>query len=225
MAKLRSPRRHRTTIARIVHARRKLFLSALFGIAVLVAAPASWPVTSRVLFGWDCGVAVYLAAVYWLMARADIPHIQRRATVEDEGALTMLILTVAAAVATLGAIVVELSSAKAGGHPGLSILLAFVTILLSWAFIHTIFALHYAHEFYGEGRDAQKGGMQFPGGADPDYWDFVYFSFVIGMTFQVSDVAVTSKGIRRLVVSHGIVSFMYDTTLIALMVNTASSVI
>jgi len=218
------PRRKSAT-ARILYARRKLFLSALLGITVVPALPGTWAVTTRLLIGWDCGVAVYLAVAYWLMARAEVFHIQRRSAVEDEGALAILILTVVGAVATLGAIVIELSEAKRSGRPDLSILLAFVTILLSWTFIHTIFALHYAHEFYGEGRDAQKGGLLFPGGADPDYWDFVYFSFVIGMTFQVSDVAVTSRSIRRLVVSHGIVSFIFDTTLLALLVNTVGNVI
>ena len=97
-----------------------------------------------------------------------------------------------------------------------------VTIVLSWAFIHTIFALHYAHEFYDE--DAPRGGgMAFPGGEEePDYWDFVYFSFVIGMTAQVSDVGITSKQIRRTVTAHGIVSFLFNAALLALTVNLAA---
>jgi uncharacterized membrane protein len=91
--------------------------------------------------------------------------------------------------------------------------------LLSWAFIHTIFALHYAHEFY----DVTAGGLAFPqGSADPDYWDFVYFSFVIGMTSQVSDVAVTSKELRRIVTAHGMLSFVFNAALLALTVNLAA---
>ena len=91
--------------------------------------------------------------------------------------------------------------------------------------MQTIFAMHYAHEFYGEGRDHREGGLQFPGEGEPDYWDFVYFSFVLGMTFQVSDVSITSRVIRRLAVSHGIVAFVFNTALLALMVNIAANAI
>ena len=84
-------------------------------------------------------------------------------------------------------------------HYGIYVALAIGTVVLSWTFIHTIFALHYAHEFYGAG--AHKNGLRFPGDGQPDYWDFIYFSFVIGMTFQVSDVAVTHKSVRRTVVA------------------------
>ena len=99
--------------------------------------------------------------------------------------------------------------------------LAIATVILSWAFIHTIFALHYAHDFYGKGQRAT--GLKFPGDGQPDYWDFIYFSFVIGMTFQVSDVAVTNKWIRRSVVAHGVLSFFFTTTVVALTVNMAAS--
>jgi uncharacterized membrane protein len=100
-------------------------------------------------------------------------------------------------------------------------MLAIVTITLSWTFIHAIFALHYAHDYYGSGHRAN--GLQFPGDDQPDYWDFAYFSFVVGMTFQVSDVAVTNRAIRRLVVAHGILSFAFNTAILALTVNLASS--
>ena len=102
---------------------------------------------------------------------------------------------------------------------------ATATIALSWAAVHTVFALHYAHEFY---RGSKPGGLDFPKGhedEDPDYWDFVYFSFVIGMTAQVSDVGVTDRMIRRTATAHGIVSFVYNTALVALMVNIAASAI
>jgi uncharacterized membrane protein len=97
-----------------------------------------------------------------------------------------------------------------------------LTIFLSWAFIHTMFALHYAHEYY----DRTAGGMAFPGDdREPDYWDFVYFSFVIGMTSQVSDVGVTSKEIRRTVTAHGVVAFVFNVALLALTINLAASAI
>src|SRR5262249_26046948 len=110
---------------------------------------------------------------------------------------------------------------SAGRRPS-QVVLAAATILLSWAFIHTIFALHYAHEFYDEN---DGGGLAFPGKDAPDYWDFVYFSFVIGMTSQVSDVGITDKRIRRTAAAHGIVSFIFNAALLALTVNIAASAI
>jgi uncharacterized membrane protein len=97
-----------------------------------------------------------------------------------------------------------------------------VTIVLSWSMIHSSFALHYAHEYY---RGIKPGGLAFPGDDKPDYWDFVYFSFVIGMTAQVSDVGITDKVIRRTATAHGVVSFIFNTALVALMVNIAASTI
>ena len=113
----------------------------------------------------------------------------------------------------------------AAHHRRRRLTLATVTIALSWAAVHTAFALHYAHEFY---RGAKPGGLQFPSGdqhVDADYWDFVYFSFVIGMTAQVSDVGITDKIIRRTATVHGIISFVFNTALVALMVNIAASAI
>jgi len=174
-----------------------------------------------VLVGWDVYVGLYLALVTHLMSVCDVRRIRERAALEDEGQVTILVLTVAAALASLGAIVAELGSSGGTPRRPAQVVLAALTILLSWAFIHTIFALHYAHEFYDE---SAGRGMAFPGGdKEPDYWDFVYFSFVIGMTSQVSDVGVTSKQIRRTVAAHGVVSFVFNAALLALTVNLAAS--
>ena len=219
-------KRNLPRILRILHARWRLFFAALLGIAVIAVLPSQWETARRALVGWDIGIAVYLAVVYWLIAQATTTHhIRRQAASEDEGKITMLALTVAAALASIVAIVVELSGPKGHQPTTLALALAIVTIVLSWAFIHTIFALHYAHEYFGEGADGQEQGLQFPGDDEPDYWDFVYFSFVIGMTFQVSDVVITSKMIRRLAVAHGIVSFVFNVALLALMVNIAATAI
>ena len=122
------------------------------------------------------------------------------------------------------AIVAELGIGDGGKRTGTQLALATVTIFLSWTFIHTIFALNYAHDYYGE-HGAKRSGLKFPDDADPDYWDFVYFSFVVGMTCQVSDVAVASQPIRRTVIAHGVVSFFFNTALLALTVNIAASAI
>jgi uncharacterized membrane protein len=194
-------------------------------VTVVLAAVTDWRSATRLLVGWDVGIALYLVLAYEMIARSDVHRIRDRAVLEDEGQATILLLTVAAGLASLVAIFVELGTAVGAGgrRESAPLVLAAATILLSWAFIHTIFALHYAHEFYDE---KVGGGMAFPGGdKEPDYWDFVYFSLVIGMTSQVSDVGVTSKHVRRIVAAHGVVSFVFNATLLALTVNLAASAI
>ena len=177
----------------------------------------------RVLVGWDISVGLYVILALEMMVRSDVHEIRRRAATQDEGAIVILVLTVATALASLLAIVALLGTPAAGvaaRRPG-ELTLAMLTIALSWAFIHTMFALHSAHEFYAE--NGQRG-MAFPGGEEePDYADFLYFSLVIGMTSQVSDVGITTKEIRRTVSAHGVVSFFFNAALLALVVNIAAS--
>ncbi len=210
-------------LLRVVRIRPRLFISLGIGalVTVVLMVFTDWRTATRLLVGWDIYVGLYLALVGHLMSGADIERIRARAAVEDEGQFAILVLTVVAALASLGAIFSELGTGT-GRRPA-HIVVAALTILLSWAFIHTIFALHYAHEFYDEDIG---GGLAFPGGeTEPDYWDFVYFSFVIGMTSQVSDVSVTHKEIRRTVAAHGVVSFIFNAALLALTVNIAASAI
>ncbi len=206
---------------RIVRARPRLFLCALLTLVVIALLPGDWRGATRFLVGWDIGVLVYLAAVFPLMAGADGAHIRRRSVLLDEGRIAILVLTAGAALASLAGIVMELIDKDAARQPW-HLGIAVVTLALSWALIHTIFALHYAHEFYAERRH-ERGGLAFPGNDEPDYWDFLYFSLVIGMTSQVSDVGVTAKAIRRTVSAHGVVSFVFNAALLALTVNIAAS--
>ena len=214
-------RRKLPRIVRAVRARPRLFLSAALGVVIGLLLPSEWRGTTRLLVTWDVGVGLYLALAFQAMAMADTARIRRRAAMLDEDRVAFLILTAGAALATIGAIVAELGDKETARAPA-HLALAIVTIALSWAFTHTIFALHYAHEFYIENR-YQDGGLAFPGKEQPDYWDFAYFSLVIGMTSQVSDVAVTAKGIRRTVLAHGVVSFFFNVALLALTVNIAAS--
>jgi uncharacterized membrane protein len=139
----------------------------------------------------------------------------------------LLLITFVAAVASLVALVIELSGLRDvhGWHAGLQVALAMGTILLSWLFVHTEFALHYAHEFYGQGRDKAIGGLNFPATRAPDYWDFLYFSLVIAMTSQVSDVSVTSRSLRGVISMHGVLSFFFNLGILALTVNMLSNLI
>jgi uncharacterized membrane protein len=214
-------------VVRVVRARPRLFISALLGLAAfaIVAIAFDWRWSTRLLVGWDAGIVFYLILVASLAARSDVHRIRRRASLQDEGQITILIFTIAAAMASLAAIFVELG--QTAGNPRLPghLVLAASTILLSWAFIHSMFGLHYAHEYYGNGRDHRIGGMSFPEDTEPDYWDFAYFSFTIGMCAQVSDVTVSSKVIRRTVLVHSILSFIFNAALLALTVNIAASAI
>ena len=209
-----------------LHAR--LLISVAVGVIVtLVLAMTNWSMATKLLVGWDVGVLLYLVLVYQLMITCGIDDIRRRAAEDDEGAVALLILTGVSGLAIMGAIVAELGLAKIAGQPqsGYGIAIAMVTILVSWAFVHTIFAIHYAHEYYGERGDHAIGGLTFPGRQAPDYWDFLYFSLVIAMTSQVSDVAITSKVIRRVATVHGVLSFFFNVAVFALTVNIVSNLI
>ena len=189
-----------------LHAR--LFISAAFGVAVaLVLVALPWRMSTRILIGWDLGVVLYLALSYRAAAHASIATIRQRAAINDD------------ALASLAAALAEL-----GHAPGwYQVALGVSTILLSWAFMHWIFPLHYAREFYGASGDKHAGGLLFPGKEEPDYWDFLYYSLVVAMTAQVSDVQITSKAIRRLTTVHGVASFFFNVTVLALTVNIVAS--
>jgi uncharacterized membrane protein len=207
---------------RVVYSRPRTFISILIGVAAFFVLPGSLRLVTRMLIGWDIFATVYLALVYIMMAGCGLAHIKRNAILQDDGRFLILLVTALGAFASIAAIVFELGGSQRSG-PELT--LATLTIVLSWAAVHTGFALHYAHDYY---RGAKPGGLQFPSGDEhdhPDYWDFVYFSFVIGMTAQVSDVGITDKTIRRTATVHGIISFVFNTALVALMVNIAASAI
>jgi len=211
---------------RFVRLHAKLVIGALVGIAIIALAPFAL-LTTRLLVGWDIGIALYLVLVHWTMARCDIDRIKARAAEQDEGAFAILLLTMLATFASLFAIVFALGGAKNGPHENATLLIVLTigTIVLSWFFVHTIFALHYAHEYYGERSDGAIGGLNFPDDTRPDYWDFFYFSVVIGMTSQVSDVTISSRSIRRVATMHGILSFFFNVAVLALTINTVSNAI
>ena len=207
---------------RVVYARPRTFVGLVVGIAVCVLAPASLRPVTRFLIGWDAFTGLYLVLVYLMMLQSEHRHVRFRAAQQDDGRFLILLITAIGAFASIAAIVFELGAAR---HDTPALVLATATIVLSWAVVHTAFALHYAHDYY---RGQKPGGLQFPSGDShdhADYWDFVYFSFVIGMTAQVSDVGITDKVIRRTATVHGIISFVYNTALLALTVNIAASAI
>ena len=224
---LPTTQRHPLRLVRVIKSRPRLFVSAAVGLVALAGLFAAFEgrAPTKLLIGWNVGIGLYLLLALHLMRRSDVHRIRRRAALQDENQITILVLTVAAAAASLVAIFSELGTTPNTARAPAQLILATITIVLSWAFIHVMFAIHYAHEYYGDGRDHMIGGMSFPDDKEPDYWDFMYFSFVIGMCAQVSDVTVSSKSIRRTVLSHGIISFLFNAALLALTVNIAASAI
>jgi uncharacterized membrane protein len=210
---------------RVVSLHAKLATAVVIGLLTIVLLPYGLHLPTRMLIGWDVGIALYLAQTHTMFWRADVDQLRRRAKEQDKGEFVILLLSIGATLASVAAIVVELGGAKQSGHVAIAALLATTTIVLSWGFVHTIFSMHYAHEYYGERRDGRIGGLDFPGTEEPDYWDFLYFSLVIGMTSQVSDVQITSKVIRRAVSVHGVLSFFFNLTVLALTVNMLSNLI
>lgn len=206
-------------LLRIVMSRPRMFIALAIGLVSLLFLPASWRPATRLLVSWDIFVAIYMVLAFITIFSCGVDDIRRQAARQDDGRFFILVMTGLGAFASIAAIVMELAI-KPQQAPQL--VLAVVTIVLSWAAIHTTFALHYAHDYY---RGVKAGGLAFPGEDQPDYWDFVYFSFVIGMTAQVSDVGVTDRMIRRTATAHGVISFIFNTALVALMVNIAASAI
>lgn len=205
--------------------RPRLLVSIALMAASFALLPHSMRGSTRALIAWDVGVLSYLLSVGRMMMRADLGLLRARARRQDEGRLAVLIVTSLCIFASFGAIAAELHGLgnNATHSPG-RLALAGVTVLLSWVITQVVMALHYAGEFYGDPK--AEGGLAFPGGDTmPDYLDFLYFSFTMGAAAQTSDVAVTSRGMRQLVLAHTILAFLFNTTILALAVNVGASVI
>jgi uncharacterized membrane protein len=203
-----------------------LLAIAVGGVGFLLA-PASLGPALRGTAGWVIGVAAFLGLTLLATSHCSLERIRARARALDERAWVILVLVVAAAAASFGALGFVLRKPPDGaGISALALFLAGLSVTASWLLVHTNFALHYAHVYYDdpeEAGDTDRGGLLFPGKASPDYWDFFYYSFVVGMTCQVSDVQVTSRSMRRLTLIHGIVAFFFNTGVLALAINILAS--
>lgn len=179
-------------------------------------------VTRSLLLAFNGGAALFLIAITFMMARATAESMRKRARQQNEGQWAVLVCSLAVSGVILLALYLELHAAK--GHSVGDVILASSSILLSWLFLAVMFALQYAHSFY-LARDPGQSGLIFPGTDLPDYWDFMYFSVVLSMTFQVSDVQITDRIIRRIALLHGIVAFFFNVIIIALTVNVVAGIL
>ena len=217
---------------RHLHIGFRLFLSVGLAAALGLALPGSWPVSTRSIVALDGGGLLFLGLAWLMMARATPASMRQRASLLDESQGVILLLTVGAVLFSLTVISLELHGLK-DLPPQLALLrvgLSAVSILCSWLVTHTVFALHYAHEYYGDRKplgdsEVANNGLEFPGSEQPVYWDFLYFSFVIGMTCQTSDVQICDVRLRRLAVAHGILAFFFNTVILALSINIAASLL
>ena len=210
---------------------RDLFAGARFllcgavGVALFALLPATLRLPIRAAIAWTVGVALFLALSSLAVADGSPTRLRRRARLLDQPRWAILAIIVAAAAISLLAVGFTLQKevGESGTEIAIRVIVAGLTVAASWILAHVTFALHYAHYYYGDGPRPgaadDRGGLLFPGDEDPDYWDFLYFAFVIGMTCQVSDVQVASRAMRRLTLAHGVVSFLFNTVIVALAVN------
>src|SRR4051812_9341209 len=214
--------RHRR---RRLQSRPRFLVAAAAGMIAAFATPGIVNPSLRAVIGWDIGAAVLLVLLSTMMVGATPAVMRQRALEEDEARWAFLALMAGVTFFSLFAILGILPEAKKAGGWIMagSSLLGAVTILLSWLVAHTVFAVHYAHEYFYEVEHHEAPGLEFPGVDDDrgelDYWDFCYFAFVIGMTAQVSDVQVRTRHWRRMVLAHGIVSFLFNAAILGLSIN------
>ncbi len=216
---------------RVVAGHKYTFSAGVIVILAFFALPASMGLAPRVVFAWDSGALALLAMVSTIFISAgDDGTMARNALAQQEGEWTVFFITLAGVAVSFAALSSVLGIAKEM-HPSairtLYIAVVAMTLLLSWLLTHVVFALRYAHEYYERQPGASRvdGGLDFPGDLSPDYWDFFYFALVLGMTFQVSDVQITSRKLRRLAAAHGLIGFLFNTVIVALTVNIAANLL
>ena len=202
-----------------------LLLSLLAGAVVALLLPAGPVLRTRLLLGWNVAVWLYLALAAWAMLRADHHRVRRVAEAQAEGAGTVLVMVIVAALVSLAGTVLELSAAKAAGEPAAlpHVALALATVVGSWLLLPTVFALHYASLFFGV---CQGKGLHFADDArnfSPDFSDFLYFAFTIAVASQTAEVTVGKRTLRRWVLLQSVLSFVFNTAILAFTINVAAS--
>jgi len=196
-----------------------LFVAVLLAVTLGLRLSAGTGWGDALVTGFDLAALIFIAALWPIMRDRSAQQMRRHAAENDAGRGLVLVLTVLVALALLAAITAELPSAKAGNPAAITKLVG--TLALSWVYTNLVFMLHYAHMFYrrAAGGEADQGGFDFPGTPEPDYWDFLYFAFTAGMSFAASDVDVTRGEVRRIVVLHSILSFVFNIGVLAFSIN------
>lgn len=212
------------TLLRIIRGRPRLFAGLLCGVIAYPFLPHTLPLPTRIVLGWDIFVAVFLVLAASHFTQADQQDIAADAARQEEGEWTLFALTIIGAIMSFTAIVIFSGLAKLKAHHTEYVGLVGLTLAASWLMTQVTFAYRYAHEFYATCPTGLAGGLKFPGEDHPDYLDFIYFSFVLGMTFQVSDVNITGRKMRRLATLQGLIGYMFNTVVLALTINIAAGI-
>lgn len=200
-----------------------LLTALLFGLLTLFT---NWTWSTSLLISWNIAVSSYLIKTITTLWSVDHQHILQHAQQQDASKWIILLLVILTLVMCLIAIVIELThlphnTALTFGH----LLLSLLTIISAWFFMHTIFAIHYAHDYYLAIDDAQDAGLDFPKTQYPTYPDFLYFSYVIGTSAQTADVSITSRSMRILNIVHIILAYGFNTSILAISINVAAGFI
>ncbi len=214
-------------LVRLLAARGRLFVSFAAGLVLFLVLPEPLRLETRRLVSWDLTTLIYVAAALRMIAQSDVTTCHDRAALYDEGDWAILFMVIASAAASFVAIFAELAAIKSQGLSVGALIITGATVALSWTFTHVVFTLHYANIYYFRPKagKAPPGGLIFPGGREPDYRDFLYYGFVIGCTAQTADVNTSPSAMRRLTLVHGIVSFVFNTTILVLMINIGASLV
>jgi uncharacterized membrane protein len=227
---MKAAKRPRAEVSSRLNAHRRLSLALVAAVAVAFLLPML-PPAARLAIAWDSAVVVFLMATWWVVQACPPEKMQQTVLANDQGRVGILVFVLLAVAASLAAIffLIQKAADASAAPPRAQVALAVFTIVCSWFLTHVMFALHYAHRFYRDDPATPEsdatGGLNFPGEEIPHYWDFIYFAFVIGMTAQVSDVQVTSRPMRHLVLWHSILSFAFYTIILALSINIVASVL
>lgn len=214
-----------------VDARHRVGFSVAVGLLTFLLVHGHVRFWTASIVAWDTFAASVLVLAWTMIILSPATELRRRAQAQDLGRTVIFIFAVSAACTSLVGVgfVLHTNKVNPQPHASLHLALALFAVALAWSLTHTVFGLRYAHTFYGDSDDPNAKehvrGLEFPGETNPTYIDFAYFSFVIGMTFQVSDVQITSRDIRQLVLLHSILSFAFNTVILALALNTASSLL
>src|SRR5438876_5089294 len=212
-------------------ARQRLVLGLAAGAATFVVLRGELRFASAAIAGWNAVAVVILALDWMTILTTPQRKIRQLAQQQDLSRFLVFIFVVVTASAALFAVgfLVSVKRSQTEQHFIVHLLLTLMTVIFSWTLVHTVYGFRYAHAFYGDsdepGVHQHAGGLIFPGDRPPNYFDFAYFSFVIGMTCQVSDVQVTSRRMRRIALVHSILSFGFNTIILALLINTVSSLL
>jgi len=212
-------------------ARHRVILGSAAGAAVFLSLRNHVRLATDGIAAWDAFAFFVLTSAWLTILITPQQKLRARAQEQDFPRTVLFVFIVVLACAALFAVgfLVKVGRSEMRGHFTEHLLLGLATVVLSWSLLHTVFGLRYAHAFYGDGdqpsESVHAGGLVFPGNRKPDYFDFAYYSFVVGMTCQVSDVQITSHRMRRLTLLHSVLAFGFNTIILALLINTVSSLL